>query len=618
MTTKSTTLESKDYITVARVGGDYETIQQAVDNAVPGQTIKIHGGTYHEAVVIETDGLVIEAFDPLAEPVIIDGADRSFAETPLEWEEISDNVFRADYVWPLKLPDEETYTTRGGEGSLLSVYENGRLLRGYRDPFDTRYFKGKSLRYFAQDSYGIAGPYSGINQLDDTDRESGGNLDRNSMPRTAPGAFFYDANRGQLFISPQADEAPAECLYEIPVLENLFLVRAANLTLRNLVLTNPVDYAVVCENADRGKIEACVFTNAHAAVLLKSTVDFTISNNLITENGFYEHYGSFDISGTLYEKSTIAFIPGDSGRPAQATTGIVITGNVIRGTPFFLPLLPLKVSVSRNLITYSAFGVFASTSPAQTSPASLEGEYTVSANVFHHLDGGLNFPAAPAGSGSLHCFRNCFYLDGESLPLRAAKAVSSATVFFYHNTLVFAKNNQERILPLTEESGVFSQNNLYIGQSMLYTVYVDDGSADPAPLVSCPQLSSNIYLMPSQPADFYGDFTMEDGMYVYKRRLSAESAPSAPAAIEIFQNEPAFTTAVFFSDEFDPLVTIESDVYIATGVGDFCDNYFDMVQAFFTPGADSPLRDNAPVLPSGYPDIVDVPDNRPDLGALEY
>ncbi|MEQ1703002.1 MAG: right-handed parallel beta-helix repeat-containing protein [Ilumatobacteraceae bacterium] len=56
---------------VLSVPDDYETIQAAVDAAVPGDLILIGPGTYHEAVNVETDELTIRGLD--RNEVVLDG-----------------------------------------------------------------------------------------------------------------------------------------------------------------------------------------------------------------------------------------------------------------------------------------------------------------------------------------------------------------------------------------------------------------------------------------------------------------------------------------------------------------------------------------------------------------
>ena len=54
-----------------RVPDDYATIQDAVDDAAPGDLILIAPGTYYESVIVETDDIVIRGLD--RNEVIIDG-----------------------------------------------------------------------------------------------------------------------------------------------------------------------------------------------------------------------------------------------------------------------------------------------------------------------------------------------------------------------------------------------------------------------------------------------------------------------------------------------------------------------------------------------------------------
>ena len=63
--------EDEPTYTVRNVPADYPTIQAAVDAAEPGDLVLIHEGVYNEAVVVQTDNIVIRGIDRNA--VILDG-----------------------------------------------------------------------------------------------------------------------------------------------------------------------------------------------------------------------------------------------------------------------------------------------------------------------------------------------------------------------------------------------------------------------------------------------------------------------------------------------------------------------------------------------------------------
>lgn len=603
-----TTERLKEYITVAKVGGDYQTIQEAVNAAVEGLTIKVHGGTYHESVTVSKAGLVIEAFDPVAEPVIVDGSDQSLTENPLAWESAEEGIYRADYEWPLTLPDEAAYSTRGGEGALLQVYEDGSLLRGYRDPFDERYYAKKTLVFFETDTYGLAGPYSGIEQLDANDRKTD-----ESFSRAAEGRFWYDSPNKKLYVAPAAGKNPSESSYEIPVLNTLFFLTAERITLRNLVLTNAADYAVQAENAEGGTVESCFFKNVHFAVALKKTEFFVVRDNVVEERGFYERYAPFDVTGTMYEKSAIALLEEDDNAQTDADTGILVTGNILRGVPFFIPPVKGRLVVENNLISYSVFGLFASTM-FWSKQGGLVGSVEIRNNVLHHLDGGIGSPRTATGGGII-CLRNCFYLDASVLPENEPRDAPPGGLVFFQNTLAFAGGAQNKILPFAGAAGMTSVNNLYYVSSFAYKVFVDNGSGDPWPVLFGPQLFHNMFVTPPAAGFSYGTYTQQDELYVYQR--IAESGEAADQAPGIFAFAPELETVEYFNETFDPPGPIEIEEVFGNGLARYCQTYFLRIQAVFNLDEKSPARDNGRDLPADCPDDTEIADEKPDLGARE-
>lgn len=66
--------DDNDQVSVRRVPQQYATIQAAVDEARPGDLVLISPGEYHEAVVVDTDGIVLRGTD--RNLVVLDGQDR--------------------------------------------------------------------------------------------------------------------------------------------------------------------------------------------------------------------------------------------------------------------------------------------------------------------------------------------------------------------------------------------------------------------------------------------------------------------------------------------------------------------------------------------------------------
>ncbi len=66
--------DTTDQVSVRLVPEQYATIQAAVDEARPGDLVLISPGEYHEAVVVETDGIVLRGTD--RNLVVLDGQDR--------------------------------------------------------------------------------------------------------------------------------------------------------------------------------------------------------------------------------------------------------------------------------------------------------------------------------------------------------------------------------------------------------------------------------------------------------------------------------------------------------------------------------------------------------------
>jgi hypothetical protein len=122
----STTTAAGDFTTI-RVPDDHATIQEAVDAAEPGDLVLIGAGTYEEAVIVETEDLVIRGVD--RNEVILDGG----------FEKENGFIVFSDGV------AIENLTVRNFVGNGLfwtGDYDADRTLTGYRASYVTAHNNG--------------------------------------------------------------------------------------------------------------------------------------------------------------------------------------------------------------------------------------------------------------------------------------------------------------------------------------------------------------------------------------------------------------------------------------------------------------------------------------------
>jgi len=137
-----------------RVPDDYATIQDAVDDAAPGDLILIAPGTYYESVIVETDDIVIRGLD--RNEVIIDGQH----ERPNGFIVFSDGVAIENLT-------SHSHTSNGV--FFTGDYGTDIIVDGYRASYVTTYNNGLYGIYafnaqngVFEHSYGSGHPDSGF------------------------------------------------------------------------------------------------------------------------------------------------------------------------------------------------------------------------------------------------------------------------------------------------------------------------------------------------------------------------------------------------------------------------------------------------------------------------
>ena len=127
-----------------------------------GDTIKVDGGTYKEGLTVSTPNITIEVSDP-SDPPILDGSESIAANAT--WTQEATHIWSTDYTWPhTQLTDTQFTQNLGGYDQArvaLQVFENGILLRGYRNRQDPDYTSG------------VGGPYRTMAELGPTNDNGG-------------------------------------------------------------------------------------------------------------------------------------------------------------------------------------------------------------------------------------------------------------------------------------------------------------------------------------------------------------------------------------------------------------------------------------------------------------
>jgi hypothetical protein len=591
--------------------GDFPTIQEAVDSATMGQVIRIRGGTYAEAVKVATGGLTLEAFDPVNEPVYLDGADQAFLDAKPVWEPAGGGVFKAAYEWPFTPPSDAEYSNPDSGTYVFQVYEDETLLRGYRNPFDRRFQKNRMPVRFPDGRYGLAGAYASPGEIAAGPGEKGGR-DSKPDPERA-GRCYYDRANAALVLAPAAGE-PGAHRYAVPVIPSLLTIRASGTIVRDLVFTHSLDYAVSLDAADGTVINGCYFRNCHFAVRAGRTSDLAVRNCVIIENGFRERYSGEDAAGTLYERPTIAL------DPAAPDQKILLENNVIKGAPFTLAPGRGAVTVRDNAVSDSIFGLFAPRYLASTADNDFDSRLEITGNVFHHLDGGIVFPSRPDRRLELFLYRNCIYLAASSGFARADAGEPGPHCAIYNNVLAFAGSDLQRPLDGWLGGNQAAFNNLFYAENVEYAIFAATGSGNPYPVVGGSVLGDSLYLTPQAEAAGVGEVRLRNALFLYARVRGASAVPPVGAAKKApcFAQGRPLTDKAFFDGQFDPLVLVGTGPVYRDGAASFCKAFRERLFAAFLLDAKSPARGRGRPIDDALPGGAGSVDRNPDIGARDF
>ena len=586
--------------------GHFRNLASALAHAQPGTTILVKKGTYHESVTVDKAGITIAAFDPKRPPVI-DGADPAFVD-PV-WTHMYGKIYKTRYRWYKEQPTAEAFNNYGGgkspEGIALQVYEDGVLLRGYRGGWSDKWTRG------------VGGPYTSLTQLYPTSSMY------YPLPSTKPeiripGRFMYNEFTGELYVWSAAEDSPDQHSYAIPVLQNLIRIQAAGVTLRHLVLKNSAGFAVTVEDgADGTRVQNCYLVGNMYAIFVRDADDVTIAHNFVQQKGMWERYWYYDCKDTILYSHAIDLHPGEGGRAE-------VYGNVVHGN-YSAILARSHTRVHGNLLSNCM------STHVNMGPESVD--LWIYRNVLHHVDDNA-IGTANLDGGPIWVFRNLFY---RCRALNKAGTSMSddmyAECYFYHNTLAFAELivNHPYVYPVYR--GHVYRNNIfhlrYLGTHEHYWKYVNKDLSlgwNFFPFQQGPDTDYNLHWEVDATdgtegvAFFsYAGDPAGDHQFDSFDRFQAQTGLD-PHGLEA---DPLFHLTLT-SDNVETLVadydTVSDMNYIdvaETGLAPLLEVQFDRFADLFGLDEESPARDRGTTLPSDWPDVVEIGDNAPDMGAWE-
>ncbi|OHD61981.1 MAG: hypothetical protein A2096_06655 [Spirochaetes bacterium GWF1_41_5] len=602
--------------------GRFQTIQKAVDAAKPGDMIKITAGIYHESITIKTENLTLEGPGSGEEPAVLDGSDQAFMKNR-KWEITEGKIYRTKYSWTRKLPDDSEFTKySGGIVSAMQVYEDGSLLRGYRNRSDKRFFDERAKA----DTGGKArqgGMYRSLEELNPAN--SGGELPKIYVKPDirVPGRFLYNEEKGELYIWCANEDNAAGHIYNIPVLLHLVEIKAAKAILRNIVVKYSSGFAVMIDQADQCVIENCFFINNHKSIFIKDSKFVKICDNFIQQKGLYERYWYDDCKGTLLHGATISF-------DNLYSEGCEVCRNVITGFYETMTGENRSARYYNNILSYGLTATAGCTCDIDLSLYK-EKDYTFNVsffnNIIHHCD--LQAIAVSfIHKGPVWIYRNIFYAANSLLKCGAEtpEKIEGKTCF-YNNTVAFSGKVLDNPYKYIAEN-LTVRNNIFHNQWYKYGVFHawDKMKKNPgftmSPLSPAPKFIKNLYW---KTGDAYQGFA---------KLQDSTGKIIVAATIEDYRSAVKMDMDALWADPLLPIIQ-KPDVTINNiaidwvsfmdyrevhrqGFGKLFEKDFNEICSLFAVPKDSPAVNAGTEIPSDWPDSVTITDGKRDIGAWEY
>jgi copper-binding protein NosD len=621
---------SAKIIEVSKSSDKFNTIQKAVDSALPGDVIKVHGGVYKETVVVKKENITIEAYDLKYEPVFLDGS--ASIPTGTAWSHVQGKIYKTTYKWPWKsLTDDEVTSWRIDPGKyflgekltpLLQVFEDEELLRGYRNKKDPKYLKNTDRKY-------LTGAYKNLDELDPM--QSRGSLPWNlSKPDIRiPGRFMYDDKINELYVWSAKEDTPGKHSYRIPTQPFIFLIQAKGVVLRNLVMSYSAICAVVMENSDNSIIENCFFINNNYSIYAKKTNGLRVRRNFIQTKGYWERYHYEDSKMTLLGNIQIYI---DAKADFTSMKDCEIYENTMSGGGYLIIIFSQDSKIYRNILSHSTH-LCISPRPYKTKNKNEKFNLQVFQNIFHHNDqlcigfNGVNY-------GPLWFYRNivyaswCFSKGGGG-----TFNDSSPKVFVYNNTMAFMGRiigHWYKNSPVKKQH-VYRNNIFHIKWSKLkgfdmarYFKRAAFENWQYFPFVSGPDFDYNLYCSPEPESQKIFEILTTQIKQTYRKEDFSRMIANLQIEQHGFQKDPMFQKReIFYSTamsklNLDAFSRMDYRIVMKLGYDKLFNENFEKLYKDFALSEESPAIGMGALLPSEWPDLNAGKNNKQDIGALEF
>lgn len=595
-------------INVGSYNGFYKTINAAIKSVAEGDIIKVHSGIYNEEIVIDTPNITIEGVNA-QNPPVIDGSDQTFFSSHHTWKKISEHIYKTHYSWPkTQLTDAQFTQYSGGVTSsrvALQIYENGELLRGYRNRHDPDY------QGFNTES-GIAGPYRNLDELNPKN-------DNGKLPKWlrrpniwVSGRFLYEEQKHSLYVWCADGSAPEGKKYNIPVKNHLVSINSKGVTLQNLIFRYSGGYAVVLNNSDHATIDHCYLDSNIYGIYVLNSKNVIISNNLIRVKGLWDRYWYDDVKGTILGSYMIK-VDG-----FNLSSSCRIFNNIISGS-YGIRAGGQKMLIYHNLISYSPSVLINASeiNEGRGVQPVYDHDLRIYDNILHHADFS-SIAVSFVSKGNTWFYRNIVYevkyfiKDGTSYRTQI-EGESKGKKYFYHNTIVGLDSIVHNPYKYMANKKTVLRNDIFVSNVHLFTFY--NKNINYFPFSVGPDSDDNLMWITSNDAIAVFRVGGESIKYYKKNEFQNFIKDTKLDVHSMFVDPGLENLNMQKLDDLDAISHKKVDDFTTYGFDLVFQAGFSSIRDKFVLSKNSEAIDKGVNL-DGYPDYVDAVHK--DIGAIEH